>query len=152
MRVGYGLLAVAVPFLGCMAKRDPIVGIWQGKSTFNGAQITQTATYNPDGTFQTDAIAAKPGLPMRLHIRDTGTWKKVGENQYDERITDTSWTPEGVSAAGAAKVAARFKARKASIIASANKDSMTNVKWLGRDSFSATSGGITTTFARSQGP
>ncbi len=79
---------------------------------------------------------------------DLGTWKKLTETSYEEKLTDTTWSPDGGSPADKAKISARFAQNKSRILADANKQPVKTIKWQGNDEFTESSGTQSVTYHR----
>ncbi len=132
----------------CGCHRAPaIVGRWHGTESVRGSQLVNELTVNEDGTYREETAPqfAKPTITLKAI--DVGTWKLEGD-KFATHLTDTNWEFSGTNAALVSRAQARFDGRKASIIASTNKQPPGTLTWHGNDEFALTDGKITETFRR----
>lgn len=128
------LLALAALVVGGCHPASPLVGAWEAKNeALKGTTGTTRVDFAADGKMTvTTKLAGGTGLS--LTAIDTGTWKLDGNTLTIHR-DDVNWTFEGP---GAELARQKFEARRAEILANANKSPTETIAWEGNDTFVST--------------
>ncbi len=130
-------LLVALACFGCQ-KKPPIIGDWAGTMKVQGISSNATLHFAEAGDFKIVLPLKRPdgkGVDCTLD----GTWKMSGDD-LSMNVTSVDMKPVGLTAQEAQLLAGIMEAQKAKVLADANKQPLTHLKWTDNDTVTIDNG------------